>query len=201
MKKVVSILSILFCLSTLGYSQFNKGRFLAGGSINSKWSNVADFGAGFTGQFYSIDGQTFSINLYPQVGYFFAKNFAAGAGLNLGTKTVKIPEPLIPPDDQTKYTTNTISFEPFARFYFLKNFYSQASFNVGIVEQKEAIFGGSYDNYKTKGWSLAAGYAYLLNEHVAIEPQIGYGADIPKSGQKVSRDLFFKVGIQVYLGK
>ena len=26
------------------------------------------------------------------------------------------------------------------------------------------------------GWSLSAGYAYLINNVVAIEPQIGYGA-------------------------
>lgn len=185
MKKTIGTLVLMFGLSLTGYSQFTKGKILAGGSFNANWSNDI-----LLGSFYA-PGKTFSINLYPQVGYFFANNFAVGAGLNVGTKTIKSTEAFS--NGEFKATTNTLSFEPFARYYFLNRFYTQALFKAGIT-------GGGGSKYKSKGWSLAAGYAHMLNEHVALEPQVGYGIDYPRGSNK-NGNLFFKVGIQVYIGR
>jgi len=190
MKKIIGTLVIIIGLSSTCYSQFTKGKILAGGSFNSAWSNK--IGSNSTSY---VPGKTFSINLYPQSGYFFANNFAAGIGLNLGTEIIK--SSVFLSDSEFKLQTNTLSFEPFARYYFLKKFYTQAIFKAGRT--------GSYgtDYKKFKGWSLAAGYAYMLNEHVAIEPQIGYSIDY--KGNSLNRtnkqDVFLKIGIQVYLGR
>ncbi|HEX8060761.1 MAG TPA: hypothetical protein VF473_07485, partial [Cyclobacteriaceae bacterium] len=58
--------------------------------------------------------------------------------------------------------------------------------------------------YNTSNWSVGAGYAYFLNDYVAIEPLIGYGANIQKVSNpdiKYSQPgLFLKVGFQIYLG-
>ena len=193
MKKTICILFIISSLSTIGYSQFNKGRYMAGGSFNANRSNVN--GAGL----YGNDATTSSISFYPQVGYFFANNFAAGAGFQLGSYTTKGLNPI----NNTKYksTISTISFEPFARYYFFDNFYGQTTFKVGNNRWESDSNTGAYKNKTTnKGWSLSAGYAYMLNDHVALEPQIGYGIDYYESSPNQG-NLFFKIGIQVYLGK
>ena len=194
MKKTICILFIISSLSTIGYSQFNKGRYLAGGSFNANRSNMKGT------SLYVSDFTTSSISFYPQVGYFFANNFAAGAGLNLSSSVTNG----VDLSNNTKYksTSNTISFEPFVRYYFIKKFYTQASGSFGSSHWKSNSFAGVYDNQSSskKGWSLSAGYAYMINNHVALEPQIGYGLTYYENSQNFG-NLFFKIGIQVYLGK
>ena len=187
MKKTIVTLTIIFCLSSMCYSQFTKGKILAGGSFSAN-SNTSKYNDGLS------TSKSSSVSFNPQVGYFFFNNFTAGVGLDLGYTTFKLA-------DNSKFTSNSISFEPFTRYYFDK-FYGQASFHLGSTKSKSDAANSSTANVTNKGWSVAAGYAYLLNEYVAIEPQIGYKLNyLGSSVDGTYGTLFLKIGIQVYLGK
>lgn len=191
MKKIFGIFSIAMCISTLSYSQFTKGKILAGGSfsVDLNTNKYRDGGTTTKG------GNSNSFILYPQIGYFFMDNLAAGAGLSLGTSSSK--------SGNTKFTYTTTYLSPFARYYF-GNIYGQATLELGSSKVKTDV-SGTTTTTKTNGsgWSLAAGYAYLLNDHVAIEPQIGYGVNYSDAdpGTDIRGGLFLKAGLQVYLGK
>jgi hypothetical protein len=187
MKKTIGTVAIIFCLSSLCYSQFTKGKILAGGSFSAN-SNTSKYNDGLS------TSKSNSVSFNPQIGYFFANNFTAGVGLDLGHTTFTLA-------DNSKFTSNSISFEPFTRYYFDK-FYGQASFHVGSTKSKSDAANSSTANVTNTGWSLAVGYAYLLNEHVAIEPLIGYKFNYLGSAvDGTYGSLFLKIGIQVYLGK
>lgn len=187
MKTIIGTIAIMFCLSSLCYSQFTKGKILVGGSFSAN-SNTSKYNDG------ASTSKSSSVSFNPQVGYFFLNNLAAGVGLDLVHTTFKLA-------DNSKFTSNSISFEPFARYYFDK-LYGQASFHVGSTKSKSDAANSSTANVTNIGWSLAAGYAYLLNEHVAIEPQIGYKLNyLGSSVDGTYGTLFLKIGIQVYLGR
>ena len=194
MKKIIGTLAIIFCLSTMGYCQFAKGRFLVGGSFSTNFNSSKYKSGGTT----TTTGKTSSINFYPQVGYFFIDNFAAGAGLDIGSGSYTAN------NQSSKVTTTSISLVPFARYYFDK-FYAQATVQVGSSTSKSDAPNSTTSQVNNSGWSLAGGYAYMLNDHVAIEPQIGYGVNYyssgSSSGKAIDGGLFLKVGLQVYLGK
>jgi len=191
MKKVIGILFITMCISTVGYSQFTKGKIMIGGSFSANFDANKYKNGGTT----TKESTTNSFGLYPQVGYFFMDNLAAGAGLSLGSSTTK--------SGSNKFIYTTTYLSPFARYYF-GNIYGQLAFDLGSSKAKTET-NNTTTTTKTNGsgWSLAAGYAYLLNDHVAIEPQLGYGLNYTQAdpGKDIQGGLFIKVGIQVYIGK
>ncbi len=189
MKKIIGILAFFLFLSSVGYCQFTKGKFIAGGSFSAT-SNSYKYNDG------STTSKSSSVSVNPQVGYFIVDNFAAGAGLSLSHSVYKAPSG----SPSGELSSNNISFSPFVRYY-IDKFFGQATFELGSSKTKTD---NTNFNFKNSGWSLSAGYAYLLNEHVAIEPQIGYGTNYVKNdfGNKTTNgNLFLKAGIQVYIGK
>ena len=128
MKKLFGILCVTLCISTAGYSQFTKGKILAGGSFNVDLNTNKYKNGGTT----TKGANSTSIGFYPQIGYFFMDNFAAGAGLSLGTSSSK--------SGSNKYTYTSTYFSPFARYYF-GNIYGQAAFDIGSSKAKNEING------------------------------------------------------------
>lgn len=190
MRKIFFSILLLTCICTVGFAQFTKGKILAGGSLSTNFNSYNNAGISYK--------QT-SVDFFPQVGYFIMNNMAVGAGLSLGYSKYKAPSGSL----TGTLSSSSISFSPFARYY-LDNFFGQATFELGSNNTIITSTANSTLHQKNSGWSLSAGYAYLLNEHVAIEPQIGYGTRYVKndSGNKTTNgNLFLKVGIQVYIGK
>ena len=194
MKKIL-ILLIGVAMSSGAYAQFTKGTIMAGGSLGASFdTNKTEAGNTTT-----TTGTTNTVNFFPQVGYFVIDNLAVGAGIDLYSTTTKQK------GSNNKTTTSTTSFAPFARYYYQK-FYGQFAFNVGSGNFKNTNGNVTTDNkYTSTGLNLAVGYAYLLDEHVAVEPQIGYATSSNKfktSGSKnISSGLFINIGLQIYLRK
>ena len=194
MKKIL-ILLIGVAMSSVAHAQFTKGTIMAGGSLGASFTtNKTEVGNTTT-----TTGTTNTVNFFPQVGYFVIDNLAVGAGIDLYSTTTKAK------GSNNKNTTSTSSFAPFARYYYQK-FYGQLAFNVGSGNFKNTNGNVTTDNKFTRtGLNLAVGYAYLLNEHVAVEPQIGYATSSDKfktSGNKdINSGLFINIGLQIYLRK
>ena len=127
-------------------------------------------------------------------------NFAAGAGLSIFSSTTKID------GTPRSNSSSSFAFSPFGRYYFGK-FFGQAGIGFGSFSD-ESVNNNSVAT-TTKGstfnWSLGGGYAILLNEHVAIEPQILYRSDsqTPDGSNITDRNagLYIQMGFQVYISK
>jgi len=197
MKKVFFLAFFMIAGVTAGLAQFNQGNFLVGGSssLGIGFDTEKSKSNGST----STDGKTTSFSLQPAAGYFFMDNLAVGAGLGLSTSTYK------PDGSDSKFTSSSITLSPFARYYFDK-IYVQGAFQFG--SQKSEFSSGSSSetsNEAISGWSLAGGYAIMLNESVALEPQVGYQSiaykDKDSDNKDISSGLFIRLGIFVYLSK
>lgn len=193
MKKLMLTSLVVFSFLT-GFSQFNKGRVLLGG--NSSFSATTQkYKSGSTTTTLS---KTTSFTFNPQAGYFFIDNFAAGLGVIVQTTTVK--------DDNSSDKSSSTSFivAPFVRYYLKPGFFFQGMYGFGSENdsQTSGII-KSDQSYSRSMWSLGAGYAWFLNDHVALEPFIGYQSDVYKrNGNKnIDGGLAINVGLQVYLGQ
>jgi len=192
--KKLSVGFIFAIISMASYGQFTKGTFMVGGSFSATFNAEKTK----TGSTTTTTGHTNSVSMIPQAGYFLMDNLALGAGVDMYSSKTKSA------DGTYTSTSNSASLAPFARYYYQK-FYGQASFLIGSGKDK-TISGGttSTSTYGLTGWSVAVGYAYLLNQHVAVEPQFGYGSSGQRYSSTVkdtSSGLFFRIGFQIYLAK
>jgi outer membrane protein len=173
MKKILFVSAI--CLGTIAMqAQTEKETWLIGGNINL---NTAK--------------NNTTVLIAPNVGYFFAKNFAAGALIEF--KNSKI----------INTTSNTFSLGPFARYY------------VDLKEEKFKPFlhvGFGFDNSKVKVGNnpasnetassllLALGGAYFINKNIAFETIIGYTRNKPENFE-ATNGLAFRIGFQIHLSR
>ncbi len=191
MKKiVVTVVAVL--LTVTAFAQFTtQGTLLLGGSSNLGLSFLSEKFKLSGGDFQDGDKIT-SFNISPQVGYFVIDNLAVGAGLDFNSTKFK--------NDNSQLTSSTITFGPFARYYFDK-FYAEG--NVGFGSSKSDSGNGEIKN-TLSAWSIGGGYALLLSDAVAIEPQVGYLSSSTKDqsdGVNKHSGIFISLTLFVYLSK
>lgn len=190
-KGIVTIFAIL--LTVTAFAQFtNQGTFLIGGSSNLGLNFLSRKSKLGSGDFQ--DGpKTTSFNISPQLGYFIIDNLAIGGTLDFSSSKEE--------DDTFTYTESSVFVGPFVRYYFDK-LYAEGNFGVGSAKSD---FGGSENKSSLSGWNIAAGYALLLSDAVALEPQIGYASVSAKNNDSdiTSRNsgLFVNLSLFVYLSK
>lgn len=170
MKKLVLFFAIAIAAVSAN-AQTGKGTWLVGGS------------AGFSTSKQSGSSSTTTVNISPDAGYFFADNLAVGA--NIGFMSVK--------DAYTQFNIG-----PFVRYYFLplgENAKLFGQGNIGFGSYKPS--GGS--STSSFNWGLAAGPAFFLNEHVALETTLSYGS-FKYSGFDATNTFAVNVGFQIHIG-
>lgn len=195
MKKVIFTAIVLLTASAT-FAQFEKGRILAGGSIEfsankdkTESNNVS-----------VTNSKSTSFNFGPKVGYFFINNLAAGLGLGLSASTTKYE------GSGDKDKISGVSVNPFVRYYLKPGVFFQGAFGVGSGKDKYTRNSNNTTTttkYTASNWSLGAGYAYFLNNKVAIEPFLGYQTSATKNKSNdvkgINSGLFVNIGFQIYL--
>lgn len=191
MKKVI-LTSFVVCSFLSSFGQFNKGRILIGGTGALSFKTDKSTSGNTT----TTTGKTTTFSLAPTVGYFFVDNFAAGLGVSLEVDGFKSQI------SNTKLTSTTFQLSPFVRYYLKPGIFFQGSFGVGASKSAQSGTTTSDRSSGVSSWSLGAGYAWFLNDYVAIEPTIGYNTTIKKEGdfKYINGGFGINVGIQVYLG-
>lgn len=198
MKKLIFTL-VLAAVAGAASAQFNQGRMLVGGDFSFSSQTEKSKSGGTTVTF----GKTTSIELGPKVGYFLIDNLAVGAALDVSLTKFK-PEDA---DNDSENTFTTFGIAPFVRYYLSQGIFFQGQFGVGSGKNKSTL--GSVSNESKFGvtnLNVGAGYAYFLNDNVAIEPMIGYGSttlnykDSNPEFKDLRSGLFLQVSIQAYLG-
>lgn len=194
--KKITIIAAFMALSLGAFAQFTKGSLMVGGSVGFS----SDSEKTKSGSTTTTNGTLTTFSFTPQVGYFVIDNLSLGAGINLLSASDKANS------GGGKQTASSSSFAPFARYYYQK-LYGQLAGQFGSAKTSFESGGTTTETkYGVSGWSLLVGYAYLLNNHVAIEPQIGYGSTSRKDKgtggvTDINSGLFIQIGLQIYLPK
>jgi hypothetical protein len=171
MKNVFICLFAFVTIISSARAQTEKGDWMIGGSMTiSTATNNSQFA------------------LEPSAGYFFAKNFVAGASFSLNFGKTG------------NQKNNSESVGPFARYYFnLKSPafkpFLHAEYNIGNMVTK---FPDSKSSNTFGNFLLGAGGAVFINHNVALEAIAGFN-HTKVQGSSVENGFLFRLGFQVYL--
>lgn len=193
MKKIL-LVALTLIIAQQSFAQFNKGRILAGGSVGFFANSSKSRSGGTT----TKTGSVSTVSFNPNVGYFLVDKVAVGASLLLSSSQWK--------GNGNNSTTNiytSASFNPFVRYYLDQGIFFEGQFGFGTIKTKnKAVNPPTESTTSTYNWSLGAGYAYFLNDNVAVEPFVGFRSNGRKVGGTtgIENSLFLNVGLQVYLG-
>lgn len=174
----VKLLLLFSLISFITQAQLNKGQWLVGGSV------------AFESKKYTGDSRSEStvFQFMPNAGYFFMDKLAGGMKISFSYTSI----------DGDSYRDFLLG--PFARYYFLS-----ADKPTNIFLDGHFLFGSEkYENFdpesKTR-FGVAAGPAFFLNPHVALEAAL-YWQSVKHEGDEGRYNSFgVSVGLQVHLSK
>jgi outer membrane protein len=206
MKKIITgVCVILTFASVQALAQFNQGRWLANGTVGFSFQKNSTYNA-------STDGTSTStsrgLNLTPTVGYFIIDNLAAGLILDLSTSRLNYDtfNPLTGLVEEASSGLSSVSAGPFVRYYLPMSVFFQGSATFGTQKySNENSSGDSESIYRMRRYSLSVGYAWFLNDYVALEPSIGYQNDVLKDKEgdykTTTGSLALRAALAIYLGE
>ena len=183
MKKVIILTTIVLVFSLPSLSQITKGNWLVGGvgRISSQIENLN-----------STDVSSVSIDLSPNIGYFFLDKFAVGVKLNVGFDKVKFTGGV------SKATH--LGIGPFFRYYFLKT-----DNRVNILAETAYQYLHNTGNNGASDYenviAFSAGPVIYFNSSVGIEFLINYEIINNQKDRVNAKTISLGVGFQIHLEK
>lgn len=131
-----------------------------------------------------------NFGLDVQGGYFVMDNLAAG--LMIGFNSTSMGDA----------SSSNFGVGPFVRYYAPFKLFGQLSYKFGSSKTDN---GTSNSTLKTGDFGIGVGYALFLNDHVAIEPMLGYHltslkADVDGAESVSGGQFGINIGVAVYLG-
>lgn len=230
MKKLLfSILAIT--MSVAAFSQVEKGSKLIGVGIGSIGYTNSESKTSYsnTPTIYNSDGNSFSLSVFPNVGWFISEKFALGGSVSISFYTSKSNSSNTGSSatSESKYNQPSFYIGPFARYYFGGSSkgmpFVQGSLSFGLSGGKSTSTSSSGSSSETKtnpkhDYSVGAyfGYEHFISSYVGFYASIGvsYGSSKyeyeykPSSGTGYNYTNEYKrwnipvnVGLQVHLPK
>jgi long-subunit fatty acid transport protein len=192
MKRVFFAFAIVIFCTVGAVAQTEQGLMLVGGSLGFSTTTQETM---YGGQSYGEQKIT-TFEVTPRFGYFVTDALAVGLGLELTSSTIKYEGS----DSKQKESSTAIS--PFVRYYLPMGLFGQGEVGFGSAKYE------GEGEYKAKlfQWGVGVGYAIFLNDNVAIEPLVSYGARTEKdSNNSDNKDeysgIMLNVGFSIYLGR
>lgn len=167
MKKVIITLAAIAAISFSADAQV-----FVGGSA----------GLGFNGGKTTVNGNSsdnkssFALSIAPNVGYYFADNFLAGARVGIAYDKTTTPGVI----SDTKVSSCTWALQPYARYRFgeWRSFGLWSEVNAGIGRQtgKTEVGNISTDSNPVLGWAINVlpVLTYTVNEHLTLETSLSF---------------------------
>ena len=186
----------MFMAITAGaFAQFNQGTKMVGGTVSFSSTTAKEK---FDNTTRKIETNT-DFSLAPQFGYFVIDRLALGAALDFSLSNEKSKT------DERNITYTTVQIAPFVRYYLPAGVFFEGQFGVGTTKASGENWNGATVEGKENvfSWSLAAGYAIMINESVAIEPMLGYGSinyadpDADNDYRQLNPGILLQVGFQI----
>lgn len=182
MKKLLTITTSFFMISSFAFAQTETGRLMIGGD--------AQFASAKTSEF---DIKTTTVAFNPNVGYFFIDNLAGGLRVEIGSTKVKF--------DDFEATSTSTSVSPFIRYYFLPlsdniKLFGDASYGFGSTKDESD---GDEEKTDYSGFTISAGPAIFLTENTALEIKAFYNSIKIKDIDGRTNMFGLGVGFQIHL--
>jgi hypothetical protein len=175
-------------------AQLTKKTWLVGGtglfnSTQYKNGRTVGFTPGF---------KTTTIQLSPNIAYFFVNKFAAG----LKTSYEYYQERLLSASDISSRST-TYNFGPFVRYYFLSlnkkiNLLIDGSYQHG-VERVDGLRGSPLEKFTKNTLAIAAGPVVYFNSSVGLELLVGLSNESYNKFAGENNTVQMGLGLQVHL--
>lgn len=188
---------MLLAASAGVFAQFNQGTKMVGGTVSFSSRTEKEKFDNTTRKTQTIT----NFSIAPQFGYFVIDRLAVGAAFELGVANNKSKS------SPSNISNTTLQLSPFVRYYLPVNVFFEGQFGLGTTKTSGKNGAGNTveGRENVQSWSLAAGYAIMINESVAIEPMLGYGSvryadpDADNDYRVLYPGLFLQVGFQIYL--
>ena len=181
MKRIITTAICLF-LITAAFPQTQKGNVMVGADL----SNLGlDFQSGNT---------TFSLNLTPKAAWFIQDNTALGAEVRLNLVTQK-------GSTYVGYGVGALG-----RKYFGDGATNLARTTKWFAEANVGIYGtntsggGVSANTNGLGIGIGPGFAYFLNQNIALEALAKYNLTVGFGNSTTNNNIGIGLGFQIYLG-
>lgn len=178
--KIIIASVLLFSVTT--NAQITKGNWMVGGNASYSSSNAVDANG-------NKFGKSMTIQIAPNLGYFFIDKLVGGAQLNFNYGK---------PSGGNSSTSYGIS--PFLRYYFLKpekrvNILAEASFGYGITKPQndKSNFG--------RGYVFKAGPVIYFNSSVGLELTANYNSSYLQQTNNNYNNFTIGFGLQIHLEK
>lgn len=189
-KRTIVMIFIASIFNNDANCQIKKGNWLVGGSANFSYNNSnTDVN----------NTKITTINLAPNIGYFFIDKFAGGLRLSFYNNHIKFG----PPNNNfTTFTTSSIG--PFVRYYFLPidnpyNILSEVSYQFG--NEKIKTNNPSTSNSNSNSFSFSVGPVIYFNSTAGIEFLLNYTTGGENLSNKRSNSFGAGIGFQIHLEK
>jgi hypothetical protein len=229
--KKLTFFCLFLAMTCLVFPQNKKGNLLVGTDVGSAGLSFGNSENG-TPSSTSVDKSkytSFSISVYPSIGYYFSDNLVIGTYLDLGYSSQKYKNSnnYNTATSESQYSDVSFSLGPFARLYLGRNdgrgrlfVHVSAGFNLYPVysytytPSSGTGYTQKYDKYFPWNASLRIGYEHYLNSAVGLEFYVGYtyyhsestttydnttGMDNSYTNKSSEHDIVFGVGIQIHL--
>jgi hypothetical protein len=171
MKKNVLSAMFLLMVSLAIKAQTEKGSWLVGGNIGLN----------------TAKNKT-EVALMPMAGYFFTKNFVAGANTKLSyTKDVENKTTILGVGPFARYYLGTMNIRPFADAEL-------------IFESNKVKTPNTSSTLNSRSFFLGAGLAAFINRNVAVEGLAGYKRTRFEGGPGTG-GFNLRIGFQVYISR
>lgn len=190
MKKTI----LLFLIASAFYNhadcQITKGNWMIGGNATFLFSESYTGGA---------DTKTTTINLAPDIGYFFTDKFAGGLRFSFYNNHIKFG----PPNNNFTTFTN-YSIGPFARYYFLAvdnpyNILTEISYQFG--NEKIKTNNPPASNSNSNSFTFSVGPVIYFNSSVGIEFLLNYSNSGNNANSRRGNSFGTGIGLQIHLEK
>lgn len=183
MSEKVRFIFLLSCFLIINstFGQIDKNNWMLGGNLSIHSTQRPD----------EFRGTNSSIKLFPSVGYFFEKNFAAGVILEyriIGSKNFKFDFG----------NSGELGVGPFTRYYFLKSDQKNNLFLEIFCRYTNNI---RFSNKPLFTYGTSIGHVYFINQSVGIETKLVYQhlREPIIGGANKNNSLILMFGLQIHL--
>lgn len=177
MKFFFTLIAVTFIFSFKADCQITKGNWLAGGSgsFNTQQGLIS-----------TVNVKSYTINLSPDIGYFFADKFAGGLKPNIAYReTINYG---------SKNKSTYLGIGPFVRYYFLP-----VENRVNILAEGAYQYATEFNGFIENDFSFSLGPVIYFNSSVGLEITLNY--DKINSQTTNVKTFSLGIGFQIHLEK